>query len=79
MEETREPLPPRLLRPRAGQAGFFCEKLTAAINHAKDRGDLGTLRQIAGDPHGFILDVILSEAEALRSAVEGSLAISGND
>ena len=30
------------------------EKLTAAINHAKDRGDLGTLRRIAGDPHGFI-------------------------
>ena len=29
--------------------------LTAAINHAKDRGDLETLRQIAGDPHGFIL------------------------
>ena len=55
------------------------EKLTAAINHAKDRGDLGTLRQIAGDPHGFILSVILSEAEALRSAVEGSPAISGND
>ena len=55
MEETREPLPPRPLRPRAGQAGFFCEKLTAAINHAKDRGDLETLRQIAGDPHGFIL------------------------
>ena len=32
-----------------------CEKLTAAINHAKDRGDLETLRQIAGDPHGFIM------------------------
>jgi len=31
------------------------EKLTAAINGAKDRGDLETLRQIAGDPHGFIL------------------------
>ncbi len=31
------------------------EKLTAAINGAKDRGDLGTLRQIAGDPHGFIV------------------------
>ena len=30
------------------------EKLTAAINHAKDRGDIETLRQIAGDPHGFI-------------------------
>ena len=29
-------------------------KLTVAINHAKDRGDLETLRQIAGDPHGFI-------------------------
>jgi len=32
-----------------------CEKLTAAINGAKDRGDIETLRQIAGDPHGFIL------------------------
>ena len=31
------------------------EKLTAAINCAKDRGDIETLRQIAGDPHGFIL------------------------
>jgi DNA polymerase-3 subunit epsilon len=30
-------------------------KLTAAINRAKDSGDLDTLRQIAGDPHGFIL------------------------
>src|SRR6266496_5459689 len=30
-------------------------KLTAAINRAKDTGDLDTLRQIAGDPHGFIL------------------------
>lgn len=29
--------------------------LTAAINRAKDTGDLDTLRQIAGDPHGFIL------------------------
>jgi len=31
------------------------EKLTAAINHAKDSGDIGTLRQIADDPQGFIL------------------------
>ena len=30
-------------------------KLTAAINRAKDNGDLDTLRQIASDPHGFIL------------------------
>ncbi len=30
-------------------------KLTAAINLAKDNGDLETLRQIADDPHGFIL------------------------
>jgi hypothetical protein len=29
--------------------------LTAAINHAKDHGDLATLRRIAEDPHGFIL------------------------
>jgi len=30
-------------------------KLTAAIDLAKDNGDLERLRQIAGDPHGFIL------------------------
>ncbi len=31
------------------------EKLTSAINHAKDTGDIVTLREIADDPHGFIL------------------------
>lgn len=30
-------------------------KLTAAINRTKDNGDLDTLRQIASDPHAFIL------------------------
>jgi hypothetical protein len=30
-------------------------KLTAAINRAKDAGDIKTLREIADDPHGFIL------------------------
>ena len=30
-------------------------KLTAAINRAKDAGDIETLREIAEDPHGFIL------------------------
>jgi DNA polymerase-3 subunit epsilon len=30
-------------------------KLTAAINRAKDAGDIRTLREIAEDPHGFIL------------------------
>ena len=30
-------------------------KLTAAINQAKDTGDIETLREIAEDPHGFIL------------------------
>ena len=30
-------------------------KLTAAINRAKDTGDIETLREIAEDPHGFIL------------------------
>ncbi len=30
-------------------------KLTAAINHAKDHGDLATLRAIPEDPQGFIL------------------------
>lgn len=31
------------------------EKLTGAINRAKDSGDIATLREIAEDPHGFIL------------------------
>ena len=31
------------------------EKLTAAINHAKETGDIKTLREIADDPAGFIL------------------------
>ncbi|MBM3740798.1 MAG: exonuclease [Acidobacteria bacterium] len=30
-------------------------KLTAAINRAKNAGDIQTLREIAEDPHGFIL------------------------
>src|ERR1035437_10017330 len=30
-------------------------KLTAAINQAKDNGDIELLREIAEDPHGFIL------------------------
>lgn len=30
-------------------------KLTAAINRVKDAGDIQTLREIAEDPHGFIL------------------------
>ena len=31
------------------------EKLTSAINRAKDNGDIETLWEIAEDPHGFIL------------------------
>jgi hypothetical protein len=31
------------------------QKLTAAINRAKDNGDVATLREIADDPQGFIL------------------------
>ncbi|MSU45684.1 MAG: hypothetical protein EXS42_00790 [Lacunisphaera sp.] len=31
------------------------QRLTSAINHAKDCGDLKTLKEIAEDPHGFIL------------------------
>jgi hypothetical protein len=30
------------------------QKLTQAINHAKDSGDIDTLREIASDPEGFI-------------------------
>jgi len=31
------------------------EKLTSAINQGKDNGDIATLREIANDPHGFIM------------------------
>jgi DNA polymerase III epsilon subunit-like protein len=31
------------------------QKLTSAINRAKDAGDIKTLREIAEDPHGYIL------------------------
>ncbi|MGD0261792.1 MAG: hypothetical protein ABSD29_18545 [Verrucomicrobiota bacterium] len=31
------------------------EKRTAAINRANDSGDIETLREIAENPHGFIL------------------------
>ncbi len=34
---------------------FQNRKLTVAINRAKDAGDIQTLREIAEDPHGFIL------------------------
>jgi len=30
-------------------------KLTSAINEAKDKGDIATLREIANDPNGFIM------------------------
>ena len=30
------------------------QRLTAAINHAKDNGDIETLREIAEDPEGFM-------------------------
>ena len=36
---------------KAGWTG----QLTAAINQAKDKGDIETLREIAEDPHEFIL------------------------
>ena len=31
------------------------ERLTSAINQAKDKGDISTLREIANDPDGFII------------------------
>ena len=31
------------------------QRLTAIINHAKDNGNIKTLREIAEDPHGFVL------------------------
>jgi hypothetical protein len=36
-------------------AGRVRVSRTAAINRAKDAGDIQTLREIAEDPHGFIL------------------------
>jgi hypothetical protein len=54
------------------------QKLTQTINHAKDTGDLNTLREIANDPEGFIrkqgwTHVELApekEVEALRRLLE---------
>jgi DNA polymerase-3 subunit epsilon len=45
-------------------------KLTAAINQAKDKGDIETLREIADDPEGFLLrkgwaNLDFSDAEEL--------------
>ena len=59
-------------------------KPTSAINRAKDNGDIATLREIADDPHGFILrqgwtaldfseEVELAAiAAALRNAATGN-------
>jgi len=54
------------------------EKLTSAIHQARDRSDVATLREIADDPHGFVmrqgwLSVNFSEKEEpgqLRSTYE---------
>ena len=54
VEEAGEAVSSRPFRARAGQAGDL-HKLTSAINRAKDGGDIQTLREIAEDPHGFIL------------------------
>jgi curved DNA-binding protein CbpA len=56
-------------------------KLTAAINRAKDKGDIETLREIADDPQGFILrqgwkgldfsdDVELAELRRLHESLQ---------
>ncbi len=55
-------------------------KLTAAINRAKDEGDIGTLREIADDPHGFILrqgwtGLDFSDGEKVGSPHPGPLPI----
>ena len=47
------------------------EKLTSAINQAKDNGDIATLREIANDPNGFIMrqgwvSLDLSEEEEIH-------------
>lgn len=60
-------------------------KLISAINHARDRGDLPTLREIAGDPHGFLLrkgwgdldlkeDRRLEEMRRLLKSLESEIA-----
>jgi DNA polymerase-3 subunit epsilon len=41
--------------PRRGRVPQPYQKLTSAINRAKEEGDIKTLREIAEDPHGFIL------------------------
>ena len=54
MEEAGEAVPPRPFRARAGQARNLREA-DRGHQRAKDRGDIATLREIAEDPHGFIL------------------------
>ena len=54
MEKPREALPPDRFAHEPDKLDTY-GKLTAAINRAKDNGDFATLRQIANDPHGFIL------------------------
>jgi hypothetical protein len=48
---------PRASRGGAGEADTIdtYEKLTSAINRAKQEGDIELLREIASDPNGFIL------------------------
>src|SRR5438093_11874514 len=49
-------------------------KLTAAINRAKDSGDLETLRQVASDPHGFIFAPRLVEPGFSRRGANRPIA-----
>jgi len=55
LEEAREAVSSRPFRQHEPDKLETYHKLTAAINQAKDSGDIGTLRAIAEDPHGFIL------------------------
>ena len=47
-------------------------KLTSPINQAKDNGDIAVLREIADDPHGFILEM---QSAYLVSAFAGGVGV----
>lgn len=53
MEESGADVSPRSPRERSGEAQTY-ERLTQAINEARDRGDIALLERIAKDPQAFI-------------------------
>ena len=53
LEEARKAIPPDKFRDDPVKRETY-QKLTQAINHAKDTGDIDALREIANDPQAFI-------------------------